>query len=870
MTCRECGTGNGMDQPGEEGTDTDLLVYQSQMLERFAWHQRLLLHPALRTIRTEGTPAAQLQSLARTHTLIYITPQIGTWEYLFCNLFCLDHQLPLGVFATGLSTRSWQPFGAQCRATYHALMRRIRGPRDHPDPVRSSRLRAAMAGGRSVTIRLKTTALFDDRFWDDPIDDPLLAVIQAHHDGLKPIALIPMQFLWSPRPDHSDRRALDILLGDRSNPGRVRKLLLFLRNFRRVVAHIGTPIDLRTFIGEHAQANQGELAAQVRAAVLTQFSQQRKSFTGPALKPKHWMVEQIVGSPRVQRALYDAARAQSAPVEDLQLLARSYATEIAADVNYTYVEMATRVLHWVFRTIYDGITTDLTKLLDTIRTALERGPVVLVPNHRSHTDYLILSHLLYKHGVALPYVAAGNNLSYWPLGAFFRRVGAFFLRRSFAGNPLYRTVFAEYLRLLVTDGHCIEFFIEGGRSRTGKLLMPRHGFLSMLTEAIQSGAAPQLTFIPVAVTYDRVIEQQTYLSEVQGAQKPRESLWDMLHVGRYLRRHYGKIYLQVGAPIEFAAAAEPGRKERTAELATQIMRAINRQTVVTPIALVATALLAQRDRATTEAELLSHCDRLLDYLRWRGAALSEPLQQHPDTARIQAIQWLRQSRCITQADQFQPTCYVLDPAKRAVIDFSKNTIVHFFITASCVAVSLRAAFLGGAVSLPIAQMLDDVQLCQELFDFEFRFATRGTCASHVRTVLDYYAEQGWVTVTGDAVALHMQGAHHLRLFAVLLRNYFESYKAAFLALKNMPEQEMTEKDLLKHGLAYAKHLLLLGQIRSPEAISQFNFRNALLTFGKMGLLHSEPAVAPQTSPTYQWISTHPQGPFIQAKLEQWC
>lgn len=854
-----------------DGEPLELSAPASAMREEFTWMQRLALHPALRTIREEGTSAEALRALAATHTLVYITPAIGNWEYLHWNLVSLEHGLPLVDYAAGLSTRAWRPLLEQFATLLPSLHAWWQERRTWhlPDHVA---LRRTIAEGRSALVRIKTTAIYDDRYWDHPQHDPLASVLQAHHDGVKPVALVPLQYLWSPRPDHSERRLLDVLFGDRSQPGRLRKLWLLFRNFRRVRVHCGTPLDLRTFAAEHPGLSVAELAGTARGALLTQLSQQRKGFTGPALKPRAWLVDAVANSPRVQRALYDAARAQDATIDDMQLLARKYATEIAADVNYSFVELSTRVLNWVFHTIYDGISTDLDHLLGTIRTAMAQGPVVLVPNHRSHTDYLILSHLLYKHSVALPYVAAGNNLNYWPMGWFFRRVGGFFLRRTFSGNAVYRAVFAEYLRLLVADGHCVEFFIEGGRSRTGKLLMPRYGILSMLTEACDARGTP-LTFIPVSITYDRVLEQSSYLSELQGAKKTRESMWDMLRIGTYLRRHYGKIYLQAGAPITLPAATPDNDAERRAfvsDLASQIMRTINRHTVVTPIALVATALLAQKDQASTTIDLQAHCDRLLHFLRWRRAPLSDSLRQSPTSARDGALRSLLRGRLIRLEARYHPHCYTLEPSKRSVLDYSKNNVIHFFITASCVAVSLRAAFLAGATTVPIAHVLEDLQRCQDLFAFEFRFAARASREQHVRNILEYYAGHGWIGGNVDTIHLHMQGAHDLRLFAVLLRNYFESYKAAFFAFRNMPQGEMTEADLLNHALHYAKHLLLLGKIRTPEAISQATFQNALLSYCKMGLLQRHTNNNPGAKPTYHWVSTNPQGQFIQEKLEQWC
>src|SRR5260370_7692435 len=181
-----------------------------------------------------------------------------------------------------------------------------------------------------------------------------------------------------------------------------------------------------------------------------------------------------------------------------------------------------------------------------------RGPVVFCPSHKSHIDYLVMSFVLWKRGYSMPLVAAGANLSFFPLGPFFRRGGAFFLRRSFKGDVVYTAVFKAYLKKLVREGVHQEFFPEGGRSRTGKLLTPKLGMLTWEVEAVLEGARDDLNFVPVSIAYEKVPESKSYSRELAGPAKRPEDLKPLLSVWKVLRSRFARITLPFLHPLPLA------------------------------------------------------------------------------------------------------------------------------------------------------------------------------------------------------------------------------------------------------------------------------------------------------------------------------
>ncbi len=852
--------------------------YHSGMTAHFNALHDMLYRQLFAHIQIDPASVAQLQALAQTGTVIYATPHIGQLEYHLFNDLFVSHHLPLARHATGLTTTAWRPWREEWRSLAERAWRVVRR-NPLPHPVRSGLVQQLVTDGHSVLVRVRTSQLYDDLYWDDPAEDPLQAVVQAQARSPRPMYIVPLQCIWDRRPDNATQSLLDVIFGDRHQPRLLRKLWLFVRNYKNTMQlRIGVPIELTAFLAEASPPTEPrDSARRLRNQLLGVLQRERKGITGPSLKPRDFLIDQTIADAHTQRTLYDVAREHHRPVEDLHHLAKKYAREIAANMSHFALEIVYRLCRWAFRNIYSGVTLNLDGL-EVARRALENGSLVLVPSHRSHVDYLLLSVMFYEHNVAVPYVASGINLAFWPFGAIARRCGAFFLRRSFGGNRLYRAVFESYLRGLLRDGHCIEFFIEGGRSRTGKSLMPRLGMLSMLNQSLREGVVNDLTFMPVSITYDRVIEQGSYLSEIAGGQKSRESFRDMLSIGKYLKRRYGRIYVQFGAPLQFsevlcdtaghamtpAEITDDFKPQVTQALATRLMREINKGIVVTPAALTATALLITHRNAVTHAELTTHTERLYHYLQWREAPASDLLQKDLPRAVREAAQHFAHGHLVELHDDFAPVCYQINREKRASLDLSKNTIVHYFVSISCLAVILRSHYKDGQTLITKDSLISDYLLCRQLFAHEFRFATRFAPELHLDRHVRYLESIGGVQHPDDpaGIAVDMAGADRLRLFAHILRNYFESYKAAFLACEQIPASGLEERALVRHMMDYARHLLLLGAIRSPEAVSQINFKNAITAFRDLGLLKV-------SDKTFQFSTENPAAATFKQKLERW-
>src|SRR5690554_636021 len=198
-----------------------------------------------------------------------------------------------------------------------------------------------------------------------------------------------------------------------------------------------------------------------------------------------------------------------------------------SDYAYTAIRFLELVLSWFWNKFYDGIKVNN---LDGVREIAHGHEIIYVPCHRSHIDYLLMSYLLFTNGLTPPHIAAGINLNMPVIGGLLRRGGAFFMRRSFRGNPLYASVFNEYLHTLFTKGFPVEYFVEGGRSRTGRMLQPKTGMLAITLRSYLRSSRLPIAFVPVYIGYERVLEGRTYLGELRGAAKKKESIGDLFRV----------------------------------------------------------------------------------------------------------------------------------------------------------------------------------------------------------------------------------------------------------------------------------------------------------------------------------------------------
>jgi len=447
--------------------------------------------------------------------------------------------------------------------------------------------------------------------------------------GDRDIDLIPVAVFWGRAPQRESAWWRTLFAEGWSFAGRFRRFLAVLVNGRATAVHFGEPLPLEAEPGEAGDA--GRVARRLARLVRLQLRQQRAATLGPDLSHQRTVIREVLRSRAVRAAVAAEVRSKNLTRRQALLQARGMANEIAAHYSHRFVSIMYRLLTKLWNRLYDGVDVFHAERLNL---AASGAQVVYVPCHRSHMDYLLLSYVIYHRGHAVPHVAAGVNLNMPIIGRFLRMGGAFFLRRSFKGNAVYPAVFTKYLAVMMARGHSIEYFIEGGRSRTGRLLEPKTGMLSMTVRAFLRDPRRPVVFVPVYFGYERLMEGQTYLGELSGKAKKSESVGDLLRILPRLRERYGRVQVSFGEPLDLAtlvrAHAPDWRENPTRDearppwlggviddLANIIMRRINAAAAVTPTNLLATVLLSMPRQALPETDLVRQIEL---YQKLLGAA----------------------------------------------------------------------------------------------------------------------------------------------------------------------------------------------------------------------------------------------------------
>ncbi|WP_227430271.1 glycerol-3-phosphate 1-O-acyltransferase PlsB [Psychrobacter sp. I-STPA6b] len=359
-----------------------------------------------------------------------------------------------------------------------------------------------------------------------------------------------------------------------------------------------------------------ELTRLVQQNLRHYLDKQRATMLGPDLSDRRNLVDKLIYSPAIKHACEQEAERENINLRDARRIARGYADEIVNDYSYPIIRFFDRFLTWLWTQLYDGVEVHH---FERVRELATDHEIIYVPCHRSHVDYLLLSYVIYKRGLSIPYVAAGNNLDVPVLGPLLRGAVAFYIRRSFRGNALYTAVLREYLHTLITRNTPIEYFIEGGRSRSGRLLPPKMGMLAMTVHSQLRHSNKPVVFIPTYIGYERIMEGGTYIGELKGKPKESESIMSLLKVSRKIERIFGHVHLSFGTPLhlsefmrKFDVPADSLPADRTDtplennatamidNIGVKIMQHINKAAVVNPVSLLSLVLLSAPKAALDE------------------------------------------------------------------------------------------------------------------------------------------------------------------------------------------------------------------------------------------------------------------------------
>ncbi|OBX04573.1 glycerol-3-phosphate acyltransferase [Gallibacterium genomosp. 3] len=641
--------------------------------------------------------------------------------------------------------------------------------------------------------------------------------LELHHDIAElNVQLIPVSVLWGRSPGYEDKSGLPKL---RLLNG-IEKFATILWFGRDNFVRFSQSVSLRRMI--NTDGSDPKLAQKLSRVARIHFSKQRISATGPRLLNRSAMFSKLLKNENIVAAIADEMSSKKISQEKAEQEARKILEEIAANFNYSSLRVADRFLRWLWNKLYQGISVEHA---DRVRKlALEGHEIVYVPCHRSHIDYLLLSYVLYHQGLVPPHIAAGINLNFWPVGSMFRSWGAFFIRRTFKGNRLYSTIFREYLAELFHRGYSVEFFIEGGRSRTGRLLAPKTGMISMTLQALQSGQQTRpITVVPVYIGYEHVLEVDTYAKELRGAAKEKENAGLVLRVIKKLR-NLGKGYVNFAEPItlntyinqhypQWRNTDEKTRPEWFNEavdrVSNQVMVNINRAAAVNAMNLTGSILLSSRQRALSKELLIEQLDTYLQLLRNTCYDDDVILPNENGESLLQHVLGLDRVGILVEKDNFGEIVR-LERSSAVLMTYYRNNIQHLFVLPSFIA---SLVLHHEAIELNLA--LDAVEkfypfLANELF----LSIPQEKLHQYLLTIIDELCRQQIFKRHENLLSINKKRGRSLQLLAAGVRETLQRYYITLSLLK--ANTTLSRAELEKESQSIAQRLSVLHGINAPE------------------------------------------------------
>jgi glycerol-3-phosphate O-acyltransferase len=657
---------------------------------------------------------------------------------------------------------------------------------------------------------------------------------------------VPVSLFWGRAPGRQ-RSWFRLLVAEGWDiGGRVRKVLSLLVNGRNLLVLFGDALPLQPSLAETRGLPRGprRLWRQLR----TQLRNQRVATIGPDLSHRRTVVAQVLRTRTVRRAVRTEMQEKGVARRAALRTARHYAFEIAANYSHWFVTLMYGVLSRLWNRLYDGV--ELANF-PSLEQVAEGSEVVYVPCHRSHMDYLLLSYVVYHKGYAVPHIAAGINLNMPVVGSFLRRGGAFFLRRSFGGNQLYSAVFMKYLGTMLSRGHSLEYFVEGGRSRTGRLLKPKTGMLAMTVRSYLRDPNRPVVFVPVYFGYERLVEGRTYIGELSGRPKEKESVLNLLKVIPALRSRFGKVYVSFGEPLPLDPlihAHAPGWDREPLDssarpewlgplvndLAYGIMKRINAAACVSPINLIGLVLLATPRQSMGEADLARQLELYASLLR---QAPYSPRVWVTDMDGATMIRYGLSMGLLGRRQHELGDVVFMTEEHSVLTSYFRNNVLHLMLMPSL----LACAFLSNAE----VRRADLHRLARRVYPYVaeeyFLRWTEQELPAVVDELLEDLFNHGLLTASEDRDVWRRPDAEspeavQLSILAQATVPILERYYLALALLLKAGSGRLTPEALERQCELMAQRMAMLYEINSPEFFDRALFRNFVEQLRLRGVL----------------------------------
>lgn len=789
-----------------------------------------------RKLRMDDRSADNIRRANEKGPIVYVFHTKSKLDWLALNRMLNQRRLPLATFSHGMRTLWFRPFLDMAQQGWGVLRSLFKKTSE------KEILRNSLQSGQSVTVFL--TQLQNFFSTDTKVLEQLF---ELQKELEKPIQLVPIAVVWQRKPTKFRSDLRRFILGSEDQPGPLLKMLSVANRDHEPIVQAGEAVPLPEALERYASQPVKRQVRAVRLLLKRYLYRETHVIKGPKIRPYSWFLRQVLNAPEIKQLIIDEAKATGKSEQKIQKEIEKNLQHIAARFKFRILKMMAMICNFIWYRIFSGV--DMREEdVERLREAVREGTPILVPCHRSHLDYLLISSQWYELGLLVPYIVAGENLSFFPMGYIFRSSGAFFIKRSFKKDRIFPKVFARYVKLLIREEIPMEFFIEGGRSRTGKLLYPKLGMLGMVVDsAVDIRKDRVISLLPIAVSYEQIAEEKSYARELSGEKKKKESIKGILKASSVLKKRFGKVYIRIGEPIKLNQIIEnydepwkdmtqERRKEELQSIGEKIMFGIGKNMLILPTGITSMALLVE-SRGGIRLDLVQErANRFDNLLRYMGAMSADSLT-HGGWVVEEALKRFSAEKWIERISDERGDIIRIFPESRITMEYYKNGLIHFMAPLSLLANAILA-------NDGICQGDDTLRyFLVAAFVFRYEFTTDPALdleelAIQSREIMVYYGalEKEPKEEKRRRDQYRVLERELLMELAQVTHNFFEAYLWTLRGCLALQDRSITERELPKKLQEYGKARLATGEIRRPESLSTVNLSNAVKAFSEENVL----------------------------------
>lgn len=661
--------------------------------------------------------------------------------------------------------------------------------------------------------------------------------------------LVPLRVVWLAEEIDGVRRIRprDIFTpGDPRDPNLLLQHYTSVRHRDRIRIVIGHPA-LRSEVEKRWAEPTGRTVADgttlgeyVALQAWLALERAERNLRGLRYKVPKFLKEDLFWSRPFQAGIVRLAKREGKPEKRMSKRTSRYLKEIAAKHSPYVIDIVNLITSTMINAAHQDIDYSTDDLKNVYQLA-ESSPLVFLPSHKSNFDHLVFQHVLYENELPLNHTAGGINMNFFLIGPLLRRSGIFFIRRDFKTNAPYKFVLRQYLDYLLEKRFALEWYVEGGRSRSGKLREPRLGLLAYVADSYQRGITDDLVLIPVSIAYDQITDVAAYTAEQRGQKKEKESFVWALKFMSGLRQRNGSIHIRFGEPLRLSEHLDrsldltsPEGQLALPKLAFDVSTRINDVTPITPISLVTMALLSQGDRGFTAAETIEILQPFIKFVEERQLPTTSSVAMSTPEQAATALEQLLVNGVVTRTDGLTERLYSITHDQHLAAAYYRNTIIHFFVTVAITEIALVLAYdaeAGTAESTVIEKAL----ALRDLLKFEFFFSPRHEFVDEIGAEIARY------TVASDSAPNLVDVDIQAMLPAkspFVLRPFLEAYIVVAETLALAAGEPLTPDDLASRCLKMGEQMFQRQEILSKEAMTSALYASGIQLAANRGLLDS--------------------------------